>query len=137
MWPKIFLKITNDLMKEGLMRMERLNAKSIDEGMNDSLHQGESCFFITDKQKETKNMESVSENVQLYRDPLEALEDACYKYRISTFGMIEPNDDKRKEFLSSEAEYKKAIKSAIKYLRGELKSVEESCWSSLAIVEKE
>jgi len=117
--------------------MEYYAAKRTGEGMNDSLHQGKKRFFITDKQKETKDMETVSDNVQLYRNPLEALEDACYNYKVSIFGLINPNDERKRKYLSAEAEYKKAIKSAIKYLRDELKSVEESSWRTVAREENE
>ena len=82
-------------------------------------------------------MKTASDNEQLYRDHLEALDDACCDYKASIFGLVEPNVERRKRFLSAEAEYKKAIKSAIKYLRDELKSVEESCWRTVATTENE
>ena len=82
-------------------------------------------------------MKTASDNEQLYRDPLEALDDACCSYKSSIFGLVNPNDESRKRFLSAEAEYKKAIKSAIKYLRDELKSVDESSWRTVATTENE
>lgn len=82
-------------------------------------------------------MKTTSDNEQLYRDPLEVLDDACCSYRTSIFGLVNPTDESRKRFLSAEAEYKKAIKSAIKYLRDELKSVDESSWRTVATTENE
>jgi len=82
-------------------------------------------------------MKIVSDNEYLNRDPLEALDDACCSYKSSIFGLVNPTDESRKRFLSAEAEYKKAIKSAIKYLRNELKSVDESSWRAVATAEKE
>ena len=63
---------------------------------------------------------------QIYScDPLEALDQACYNYRVATFGILEPNEARIVEYRKSANEYKKAIKNAQKYLRNELKTLEK------------
>ena len=76
-------------------------------------------------------MQKEIENVQSYEDPIGVFMQACFDYKAATIGMINPDEGRIRHFRITEVAYKKAIKDAIKYLKNELKSVEESCWSSL------
>lgn len=62
---------------------------------------------------------------KVYYGDFEVLLDACRKYKAAMFGMMNPDEEKIRRFNTAENEYKKAIKGTIKYLREELKNIDE------------
>ena len=57
-------------------------------------------------------------------DPLEMVSQACFDYKAALIGMMNSDDTKRIILNEAAAKYQKALKSAIKHMRAELKTVE-------------